>query len=211
MAAEPGRDGGTVSPTAAISSMPYAPHYAMQVLENFAGSMRKKVWGDFGPRDGVSIRDDWVSDFTLAIDQLPMVCMIENYRSSLLWNLFMSDKDVRNGLETAGLAAPEHAEGFPEVVVPLRRESGAYVPDALDIRRHPDTGLYSIPYCIARAGRAAFRIVNEEGEEVFARSLDAPAGSSVLAFPQFLPRGDEILTLTLTTEEGSYSLPLRLR
>ncbi len=83
-------DNGTVAPTAAISSMPYTPHYSLQVLQNLTGNLKKKVWGPFGPYDAISLRDDWVSEHYLAIDQLPIVCMVENYRSGL----FMESYDV---------------------------------------------------------------------------------------------------------------------
>lgn len=216
-AADPANDGGAVAPTAAIASMPYTPEYSLRVLANLAGPLRKRVWGAFGPRDGVSLRDDWASEFTLAIDQLPMVCMVENYRSGLLWDLFMGDKDVRQGLERAGLGAPEHAEGFPEAIIPLRPEtepdgdSDGYALDAYDARRHPDTGVYGIPYFVKAAGKVRFSIADVEGTEVFARELDAAAESGVLSFPQFMPRGDGVLTLRMVTGAGEYFLPLRLR
>ncbi len=206
----PTADTGTVAPTAALSSMPYAPHYSLQVLQNLRGQLRKKAWGKYGPFDAISLRDDWVSDLHLAIDQLPIVSMVENYRTGLLWRLLMSDADVRAGLDKAGLAAPEFEEGFPEVVVTLGKNNGSYVPVAYDIRRHPDTGLFSIPYWCDKEGKVSFRMADADGKEVFTQDATAVEGSNTLSFPQFMHPDGEVITLTMKTDRGEYVLPVRL-
>lgn len=206
----PANDNGTVAPTAAISSMPFTPHYSLQVLRTLAGSLKKRAWGDFGPYDAISLRDDWISEHYLAIDQLPMVGMVENYRSGLLWSLFMANKDVRQGLAAAGFSAPDLAEGFPEAVVTLRKEGSELVPDAYDIRRHPDSGLYEIPYWLEAAGKASFRLVDYDGDEMGTWEADAAEGTNTLAFAQFMPVEDEVLTLIMTAGEKEYRLPVRL-
>ena len=207
---DPLNDHGTVAPTAALSSMPYTPRYSLQVLRNLLADMKKKAWGKYGPYDAASLRDDWVGDNYLAIDQLPMVCMVENYRSGLLWDLFMSDRDVGRGLSLAGLAPPTFREGFPEMVITLRKEGDRLVPDAHDICRHPDSGMYEIPYFAEAAGPVSFRLVEDGGDELLALEVNAVAGRNILSFAQFAPRDDAILTIVMKISDGEHTLPVRL-
>lgn len=207
---DPCHDNGAVAPTAAISSMPYTPHYSLQVLQNLAGGLKKKAWGPFGPYDALSLRDDWTSENYLAIDQLPMVCMVENYRSGLLWDLLMSDQEIQNGLSLAGFHIPNHEEGFPEAVPALRRIDGNLVRDAYDIRRHPDTGKYEIPFFVKTATLVAFKFIDADGDVEFIHDVDAREGMNTLSFPQFMPKDGQVLTLTMTTPESEYTLPVRL-
>ena len=207
---EPTKDSGTVAPTAALSSMPYTPHYSMQVLESLVGPLREDVWGKNGPYDAFSLRDKWFSREYLAIDQLPIVCMVENYRSGLLWRLLMDDADVRRGLGAAGIAEPVFEEGFPEVVVTLVRSGKSYAPDAYDMRRHPDSGQYAVPYWMAASGTVIFRFLAADGEEIHAVTEDAHQGRNTLSFPQFMAADANTLTLIMKTANGTYSLPVRL-
>jgi hypothetical protein len=94
----PDNDDGTISPTAALSSMPYAPQEALQAARHFLNAHGEKVWGRFGFVDAFCEAKDWYADTYLAIDQGPIVVMIENYRSGLMWKLFMKAAEVRAGL-----------------------------------------------------------------------------------------------------------------
>ena len=98
----PDNDNGTIAPTAAISSLPYAPLEALQAMRGFLSAHGDKVWGRFGFIDAFCEDKAWFADTFLAIDQGPMVVMIENHRSGLLWKLFMSDPDVQTGLRRLG-------------------------------------------------------------------------------------------------------------
>ena len=207
---EPAKDTGTIAPTAALSSMPYTPHYSMRVLESLDGPLRENIWGKNGPYDAFSPRDKWFSTEYLAIDQLPIVCMVENYRSELLWRLFMGDADVRRGLDMAGIAEPVFGEGFPEAVVALVRNGKNYVPDAHDIRRHPDSGRYAIPYRTAAPGTVTFRFATADGAEIHTITAEAHEGRNVLLFPQFMAPDKSVLTLSMRTGQGTYKLPVRL-
>jgi hypothetical protein len=95
-------DLGVISPTAALSSFPYTPEYSMQALEYFYYELGDKIWGEFGFYDAFSVHHDWYPKKYLAIDQGPIVAMIENHRSGLLWDLFMSSPEVQAGLATLG-------------------------------------------------------------------------------------------------------------
>jgi len=94
----PDNDDGTISPTAAISSMPYAPKEAVRAMRHFLKVHGDKVWNRFGFVDAFNAARNWYADTYLAIDQGPIVVMIENYRTGLLWNLFMKAPEVQKGL-----------------------------------------------------------------------------------------------------------------
>jgi hypothetical protein len=94
----PDNDDGTISPTAALSSMPYAPRESMQAIRHFLTTHGDRVWGRFGFVDAFCEAKDWYADTFLAIDQGPIILMIENYRTGLLWKLFMNAPEVRTGL-----------------------------------------------------------------------------------------------------------------
>jgi hypothetical protein len=102
----PDLDNGTISPTAALSSMPYAPQEVLRTLRHFLGHHGEKIWGEYGFTDAFNEQHDWVANTWLAIDQGPIVVMIENQRTGLLWNLFMSIPEVQAGLRQLDFASP---------------------------------------------------------------------------------------------------------
>lgn len=100
----PANDTGVISPTAAISSLPYTPEESMRALHYFY-KHKDKLLGPAGFYDAFSPQYNfWVAEAYLAIDQGPAIVMIENYRSGLLWKLFMQNADVRKGLDKLGFA-----------------------------------------------------------------------------------------------------------
>lgn len=102
----PVHDNGTVTPSAALSSLPYAPAPVMSVLRHFLSVLGKRIWGRYGFVDAFCEQQDWYADTYLAIDQGPIVIMIENHRSGLLWELFMSVPEVQAGLRRLGFSSP---------------------------------------------------------------------------------------------------------
>jgi hypothetical protein len=107
----PDNDLGVIAPTAALASFPYAPEAAMNALRHFHGALGTHLWSDYGFRDAFSEGHDWVAESHLAIDQGPIVVMIENYRSGLLWKLFMSCPEVKGGLARLGFESPHIGSG----------------------------------------------------------------------------------------------------
>lgn len=99
----PDRDIGVISPTAALSSFPYTPKESMQFLK-FLYTEADTLIGKYGPYDAFSFENDWFLPRYLAIDQGPIPVMIENYRSGLLWDLFMSAEEVQHGLDKLGFS-----------------------------------------------------------------------------------------------------------
>lgn len=98
----PDSDFGVITPSAALSSFPYAPVEAMRALRGFLTKPRKRIWGRFGFVDAFCESRNWYSRTYLAINQGPIVAMIENHRTGLLWRLFMGAPEVRRGLERLG-------------------------------------------------------------------------------------------------------------
>ena len=96
-------DQGVISPTAALSSIVYTPEQSLQVMRHLY-EMGDKVFGPYGFYDAFSETDNWYPLRYLAIDQGPIAVMIENYRTGLLWKLFMSHPDVQKGLEKLGFS-----------------------------------------------------------------------------------------------------------
>lgn len=99
-------DVGVIAPTAAISSLPYTPTQSMAALRFFYYKMGDKIWGDYGFHDAFNLTDPWFADSYLAIDQGPEIVMIENYRTGLLWNLFMSCPEIKTGMKALGFQSP---------------------------------------------------------------------------------------------------------
>ena len=97
----PGNDLGVISPTAALSSFPYSPAESMAALKGFYDK-GTRVWGKYGFYDAFSENAGWVLPRYLAIDQCTIAPMIENYRSGLLWKLFMSCPEIQQGLDKLG-------------------------------------------------------------------------------------------------------------
>lgn len=95
-------DFGVIQPTAALSSFPYTPEYSMQALRYFYYGKGDKIWSEYGFVDGFSETHNWYAKSHIAIDQGPIVVMIENYRTGLLWEIFMKIPDIQNGLKKLG-------------------------------------------------------------------------------------------------------------
>jgi hypothetical protein len=102
----PTNDNGTITPTAAISSLPYTPAESMNALKFFYYTLGDKLWGDYGFIDAFNLNKLWFADSYLAIDQGPEIVMIENYRTGLLWNLFMSCPEIKSGMKSLGFSSP---------------------------------------------------------------------------------------------------------
>ena len=101
---EPRNDNGTVAPTAALSSMPYTPRESMAALKHYYYTLGHRLWGDFGFKDAFNLDRNWFEPGYLAIDQGPIVVMIENHRTGLCWRLFMANEEIPRALGPSGWA-----------------------------------------------------------------------------------------------------------
>ncbi|WP_203558645.1 glucoamylase family protein [Bacteroides sp. 51] len=102
----PRNDRGVITPTAAISSIPYTPEYSIEAMRYFYEELGENLWGEYGFKDAFNLTENWFAPSYLAIDQGPIIVMIENYRTQLIWKLFMSHPDVQTGLKKLGFTSP---------------------------------------------------------------------------------------------------------
>lgn len=96
-AAEPvdHQDVGTMAPTGALASFPYLPEQSMAALKNYYRNYGSFLWGEYGFRDAFNLNENWCANIYMGLNQAPVTVMIENYRTGLIWNLFMKDPDVQ--------------------------------------------------------------------------------------------------------------------
>jgi hypothetical protein len=104
-----GPDDGTVAPWAVAASLPFAPEIVIPTLKHFAEmdvGMNSKYGfkPSFNPTFAVSDSPTgwWVTPYYFGIDQGPIVLMIENYRTGLLWNIMRRSPAIITGLLRAG-------------------------------------------------------------------------------------------------------------
>jgi hypothetical protein len=95
-------DNGTITPTAALSSMPYTPVESKEVLKNLYRNYGENLWGIYGFKDAFNPQQNWTATSYLAIDQGPIIVMIENFRTQLLWNKFMANPEIQPMLDAIG-------------------------------------------------------------------------------------------------------------
>jgi exo beta-1,2-glucooligosaccharide sophorohydrolase (non-reducing end) len=98
----PRDDNGTITCTAALASFPYTPEESMKALKHFYRDLGGKLWGIYGFRDGFNVTENWYEDVYMALNQAPIVVMIENYRSGLIWKSFMVNPEIAPALEAIG-------------------------------------------------------------------------------------------------------------
>jgi len=159
-------DNGTISPTAALSSMPYDPEDAVRALKYFYRERGKDLFGRFGPYDAFNDNLGWVQKAYIGIDQGPIVIMIENYRTGLLWNNVMVDADVRAGLSKLGFQTTSVSH------VPYRY-------DDLIIYPNPASGVTRINISQPDVP-ATLRIFSADGHLVKAAELSVHDGEFIL-------------------------------
>jgi hypothetical protein len=110
----PGLDNGTIAPTAAISAMPYIPKESLATMRYLYRTFGARLWGHLGFKDAFNLKRDWYADDHLAIDQGPIICMIENHRTGLCWEQFMKNAEIHGAL--AKLARSAGVDDEPAVV-----------------------------------------------------------------------------------------------
>jgi hypothetical protein len=159
-------DDGTITPTAAASSIPFAPEVCIPAVRNMYNALHSQLWTAYGFRDGFNIDRAWWGPDVIGIDQGPIILMIENYRTGDVWERFMRNADVQLGLQRAGFQttmtevageAGEPAMGlslFPSAPNPFRDR--AAIRFRLPSRSHVKLAVYDV------AGREVARLVDDE-------------------------------------------------
>lgn len=101
-------DNGTITPTGALASFPYTPEASMAALKFFYRDLGDRLWGVYGPHDAFNLTRNWFSPVYMGLDQAPIVVMVENYRTGLMWKLFMSNPEIKPMLDKIGFQ-PDNA------------------------------------------------------------------------------------------------------
>ena len=97
-------DDGTIAPYGPLSSLPFAPEIVIPTIRSMNERMGARIWGKYGYYDSFNLTANWVNDDYIGIDQGPMLIMIENFRTGLVWNYVMKDPVIREGLEKLGFS-----------------------------------------------------------------------------------------------------------
>jgi exo beta-1,2-glucooligosaccharide sophorohydrolase (non-reducing end) len=108
----PRDDNGTINVMASLASMPYTPAESMAALRHFYRDLGAKTWGVYGFHDGFNETENWFDEDYMALNQAPIVVMIENHRSGLVWKNFMANPEIKPALDAIGFkpdpASTEH-------------------------------------------------------------------------------------------------------
>ncbi|HUU82178.1 MAG TPA: glucoamylase family protein [Phycisphaerae bacterium] len=115
LAHSPTADNGTITPTAAISAMPYTPEESLVTLRHLYDAYGDDLWGIYGFYDAFNLGENWFAAGYVAIDEGTIVPMIENYRSGLCWRLFMSNPEIKPMLQDIGWTFTGDLNGDGEI------------------------------------------------------------------------------------------------
>lgn len=199
MAHEPtgDRDNGTITPTAALSSMPYTPEQSIGALKHFYRNLGEKTWGNYGFYDAFNQEVDWWATSYLAIDQGPIIDMIENYRSSLLWDKFMANPEIGPALTAIGFVDDPDAVNDPDG----RQER------YFSCFPNPAKGETTISFRLADRLPVSFSLLTPEGRVVksfMENKMTDTVESSVSLYLQDVPPGFYMLKMTVDGSKDYY-------
>ena len=203
-ARSPLNDDGVIAPTAALSSYPYTPFYSTQVLFQLAAN--SLVNGTYGFADAYCPQTSTSERKHLAIDQGPIVVMMENYRSGLIWNLLMKNEHVKAGLLLAGIKEkPVYSQGFHLATINT-------ITNEYDVMRHPDRELYELDYDVSTAGNTTFKITNTDKKIIRDTAINAVQGENLWAFNNKDIINGKQYTITMKAPDGrEHNIVVRLR
>lgn len=191
-------DNGTISPTAALASMPYAPREALDALKYFYRQRGQDLFGIYGPYDAFNDRLNWIKKAYIGIDQGPIVVMIENQRSGLLWNHVMQDPDLQAGLNKLGFS-------YETTDIINQQTSGG------EIKLFPNPAQNTVSIVIPNEthGQAAVvKLFNMEGKNVITKSFHPYTPVYTLNLHQF-PNGLYLIEVTTHTARFQNKLVIK--
>ncbi len=186
------RDNGTITPTAALSSMPYTPELSLTTLKHFYRELGDKTWGWMGFYDAFNQERNWWANSYLAIDQGPIIGMIENSRSELLWNNFMANPEIQPMMDAIGFVYDPNAVG-PSKSTDLN----------IIVSPNPVTiDGFTLHFTLPAAENLTFSIIDALGKEIQSGiSYSAKAGMNNFDIHNF-PAPSGFYLLKIKTEAG---------
>ncbi|MCB9463504.1 MAG: Tat pathway signal protein [Candidatus Eisenbacteria bacterium] len=151
----PQNDNGTITPTAAASSLPFAPEYVLPTLQ-YMYSNFSQLWGPYGFKDAFNLDFGWFASDYLGIDQGPIAIMIENYLTGSVWERIRANQDVQTGLARAGFTQTSDAPG------PVRQMEGV----TLMSDPNPFSTETTVDYSIPRDAEVSLGLFTASGRKV---------------------------------------------
>jgi hypothetical protein len=148
-------DNGTITPTAAASSIPFAPEIVIPTLHHFYDTYPSTLWGPYGFKDAFNLDVNWWATDYIGIDQGPIIIMIENYRNESVWRRFMQNADVQAGLAAATFSPVTAAAPLPTAWLELAQNAPNPFPDHSSIR-----------FTVKQAGSVSLRVYDVSGRRV---------------------------------------------
>ena len=132
--------------------------------------------GTYGFADAYCIQTNTSEKKELAIDEGPIVVMMENYRSGLIWNLMMKNEHIKAGLLLAGIKnAPSYTQGFQRAIINTKTNE-------FDMMRHPDREKFELDYFLNTGGSTKFTIVNDASKTILDSTVNVLAGENLFSF-----------------------------
>jgi hypothetical protein len=154
----PQNDDGTITPTAAASSIPFAPEVVIPTLHHLYDTYGPQLWSTYGFKDAFNLTVNWWGPDYIGIDEGPIIVMIENYRNQSVWNRFMGNTDVQRGLLAAGFDVPTGVGPGSEV--------GAHEFVLHQNVPNPAHGGTRIPFTLSQTGRVSLNLYDVSGRLV---------------------------------------------
>ncbi len=197
-------DNGTIAPTAALGSMPYTPEKSMAALKHFYRELGAEMWGPYGFYDAFNLELDWYADSYLAIDQGPIINMIENHRSGLLWDLFMSSPEIAPALEAIGFVEDSTTTAVAELPDFLTERPSVFP--------NPSADRATLSLDLARPATVSVDLVDPTGKHIQRLINATPLGGGPSRLPINLRSGAKngLYHLRILSQEGTTSVPLLL-
>lgn len=154
----PMNDDGTIAPTAAGGSMPFTPDESIAALRYMYEEFYDDLWDEYGFKDAFNLSENWFASDYIGIDQGAIILMIENYRTGHVWDVFMQNEDVQNGLQAVGFQ-PVTSVDEPDDNIPVQYKLEQNYPNPFN----PAT---TIRYSIPETARVTITVHNVAGQEV---------------------------------------------
>lgn len=197
------RDNGTITPTAALSSIPYTPTFSIAALKHFYRDLGDRLWGPYGFYDAYNFNEDWFASSYLAIDQGPIIVMIENYRTGLLWDCFMANPEIQPALDAIGFEIDTTiATGIDDIIIGIKD---------FNIYPNPAQQTLNINFSLLKPKRVFVKLVDLNGQSV--KQSDLPfltAGNQSIHWNDLdFPPG--VYFLHLLTDSGTVTRKIILK
>jgi len=156
-------DNGTITPTAALSAFPYTPTESMNALKHFYFKQGEKLWGIYGFKDAFNLKENWFASSYLAIDQGPIIVMIENYRSQLLWKLFMKNPEITTMMT---------AIGMKDITTSVENKADELISKLSIISAYPNpfNPSTTVTFQVSKPVEVIYDIFNIEGQNIYSES-----------------------------------------